>query len=84
MGVLVSHMPVQVELFELSKSAEAKETENLLSQVVAQISVGPHLLVRSAILYSRGWWGVISNVPIVIIWRQIKFISQMYSTTREY
>ena len=45
-------MPVQVEFFELSKSTEAKETENLLSKVVAKISVGPDLLVRPTILYS--------------------------------
>ena len=45
-------MPVQVEFFELGKSTEAKETENLLSQIVAEISVGPNLLVRPTILYS--------------------------------
>ena len=70
MRVFVPHVSVEVELFELSKSTEAKETENLLSQVVAKISVGPDLLVRPTILYSGGWWGVISNVSIIIVWRK--------------
>ena len=53
-GVLVPHVAVKVELLELSKSAEAEQTEDLLAEVVAEVSVAPNLLERAAVFCPRG------------------------------
>ena len=66
MRMLVSHVAVKVELFELSESTEAEEAEDLLPKVVAEVAVGPNFLKRSTIFNTGGWRRVISwiNFPV--------------------
>ena len=50
--MLVLHVPLQVELFELRESAEAEEADDLPPEVVAQVPFCPNALEGPAIVDS--------------------------------
>ena len=52
--MLVLHVPLQVELFELSESAEAKEADDLSAQVVAEVALSPNTFEGTTIIYPCG------------------------------
>jgi hypothetical protein len=53
---------VKVEFFELSKSTEAEQAEDLLAQVVAEVAVAPDLLEGAAVLGAGGRRGVLPSL----------------------
>ena len=48
--MLVLHVPLQVELFELRESAEAEEADDLPPEVVAQVPLRPYSLEGPAVI----------------------------------
>ena len=51
--MLVLHVPLQVEFFELGETAEAEEADDFPAQIVAEVSFGPQPLEGAAIVDSR-------------------------------
>ncbi len=50
--MLVPHVSLEVELFELCEPAEAEEADNLPAQIVAQVPLGPDTLEGSAVAHA--------------------------------
>ena len=65
--MLVPHVSVEVELFELSESTKTQQAEDLLAEVVAEVTVGPDFLKGTAVLYSRGRRWILLYLPIVLV-----------------
>ena len=52
--MLVSHVSLQVELFELCEPAEAEQADDLPAQIVAEIPLSPDPLERTTVVDSIG------------------------------
>ena len=50
--VLVPHVPLQVELFELREPAEAEQADDLAAKVVAEVALGPQALEGAAVAHA--------------------------------
>lgn len=52
--MFIAHVSLQVELFELGKSAEAEQADDLPAEVVAEVALGPDALERAAVAHAVG------------------------------
>ena len=75
--MFVPHVSVKVKLLKLSKPTEAKKTQDLLPQVVAEVAIGPDFLKWSTVFNTGGRRRVVSRINFTITQNGEKKLNQL-------